>query len=368
MQNKLVICLFGDYDPNYSRQVVIKRGLEKNGIKVLECNCFLKHSNSKYFQIYNKPLYLIKAYSNLLRKFQKIDKTFSFFIVTHNNYLIAPLVFFLAKRYNKKFILDAFDPAYLTAQMKHSSVPRCFFIKLIENIALKLPHYILVTTEEFKKLYLDIYNLNPKKFIILPVGANEDKFYPRGKVKNDSIFRVIYWGNFHPHHGVDIIIEAAQRVQNHKEIKFILVGGSKYLSSYQKMAGKMRLKNIEFIGRVSDKMLIDYIKNADVCLGIFSSHKLALASVTNKVFEGMAMGKPVITERNLVTSSWFTNRKETYLVPPEDSRALAEAVLELRNNEILRHEISRKAAKLFHERFSEKVIGKTFSKFLKNNN
>jgi glycosyltransferase involved in cell wall biosynthesis len=358
MTNKLTICLFGDYDPDYPRQVVIKRGLEKNGVTVLECNCFLKYSQKGVME--NKLFYVLGAYSKLLRQFWPIKNQFSIFLVPHNNHLIIPLVWFLSKLYSKKLIMDAFDPAYLSAKVKYLPAWRCFFTKLIENMALKLSDYILVTTSGFKKIYLAAYRLNSKKFIIVPAGANEAKFYPRKKIKRDNMFRIVYWGNFHPHHGVNIIIEAAQSIQNHKEIKFILIGEGRYSSFYQEAAKKLKLNNIKFTGKVSNRALINYIRNADICLGIFSSRKGALASVTNKVFEAMAMGKPVITERNPVTASLFTDREEIWLVPPEDVPALDMAIIELQNNNKLRYKIGQKAVELFQTKFSEKAIGKTF--------
>ncbi len=55
------------------------------------------------------------------------------------------------------------------------------------------------------------------------------------------------------------------------------------------------LNNTIFIGWQEKAQLIEQIACADVCLGAFGDTPQSLMTVQNKIYEGLAMGKPVIT-------------------------------------------------------------------------
>ncbi len=171
-------------------------------------------------------------------------------------------------------------------------------------------------------------------------------------------FLVVYWGNFHPHHGVNIIIQAARLLAGRNDIKFLLAGRGHEYENIRRLVRDWKLSNVQLLGYLSDRELIGLIKKAQVCLGIFSGHILARGSVTNKVMEGLALGKAVITEQNAATTAAFRDREEILLVPPEDPEALARAILFLYNDENFRRQLEENAAKAFRERFSEVVIGR----------
>lgn len=357
------ICLFGDYDPCHPRQAVIKRGLEKNNARVFECNCVLQHYRGT--AINNTLVYVPNAYARLLRRFCPMRNQFSVLIVAHGNHSIVPLAWVLGKVFNKKVIMDAYDPAYHTALMKGKSKLSVKMRYFLEKTALSLSDYVLVATDGFKELYLETYPLKPEKVFVLPVGANEEKFRICGdKEKQNEKFKILYWGNFHPHHGVEIVVNAAKLLKDHSDIEFVLAGAGPGRGKIAQLVHEYNLPNVSLPGFLPDVELANSVNQADVCLGIFSSHRLALCSETNKVLEAMAMGKAIITLRNPVTASWFKDREEIYLVPPEDPEALAQAILELKNDEELRNRMGNEAARLFRERFSEKVIGRQLLEFL----
>ena len=348
--------LFGDYDADYPREVIIKRGLEKNGMKVLECNCCMEHSSNKSI---SSPLYLFKAYVKLLRKFRIIRCQFSVFLIPHNNHLIIPLAWLLSRIYGKRLIVDAFDPAHRTALMNGLSPFQVRNRYYLEKLALKLSDHILVETNEFANLYIEAYRVKKSKFFVLPVGADQTKFYFQSlEQKTFDRFVVLYWGNFHRHHGVEVIIKAAELLRDHDDIRFILVGSGSNRDQYMKMAKDINLKNVEFTGFLSNGELVDLISHADACLGIFSSHRLALCSITNKVLQGLAMGKAVITERSPVAEKLFQHQKHLYMISPENPNELAQALLKIKTDHILRARLEQNGYTKFIAEFSEEAIGK----------
>ena len=152
------VCLFGDYDPDYPRNVVIKHGLEKNGVMVHEINARLKFASCNA-RNYNYFIYLLKAYLRLSTAFFRAKKSFRFLIVPHNNHLIMPLARILGSIYRIGVVMDGFDPAYRTALMKGLSPLSARMRYYLEKCALWLADYVLVATEHTKEIFIEDLSL-----------------------------------------------------------------------------------------------------------------------------------------------------------------------------------------------------------------
>lgn len=354
----MTVCFFGDYDVTYPREAIMIKGLNQHHVRVLECNCSIKYKGPK---TKNKLIYIFKAYSKLVKKFWPIKKQITHMIVPHNNHLIVPLAYCLAKIFKFQLIVDAFDPAYHTALLIGEKMLTVKVRYCLEKLSLNLADKILVETLEFKKLYIKTYNLQPNRIFPLPVGAirkepPEIVSSPLPIQRTD--FVVLYWGNFHKHHGLDTIIEAAAILQKHGDIKFLLAGNGIEYNRVSKLVQEKKLTNVCLLGYLTNDVLSYLIKNADVCLGIFSRHELALCSLTNKVLEAMALKKAVITERSPATLAMLRDQIDVLLVPPEDSYALTDAILHLKQDSSFRSRLEQEAYKTFLRLFSEDAIGR----------
>ncbi|GAG73250.1 unnamed protein product [marine sediment metagenome] len=70
------------------------------------------------------------------------------------------------------------------------------------------------------------------------------------------------------------------------------------------------------------------------------------------------MKKPVIVGNNPANRELFENRKNALMVEMADADALADAILELKENEELRERIAEEGYKTFREKCTLEVIGK----------
>lgn len=350
------VCLFGDYASDYPREVIIKRAFQKKGIKVLECNCNIKHSKTGRGTIL---FYLPKVYCCLIQKIGGLKSNFDYFLIPQNNRLIVPLAFLLSKVMGKRVIIDAFDLAYETAVIRGLSSAEARVRFWIEHLALHLSDHVLALTEEFKQQYIKLHSLKPTKISILPPGADERIFLNHDvqSGQDDDKFRVLYWGNFLRHHGVDIIIEAAALMRDNPNIKFIFLGKGEEEDRIRRMANNFNLDCVELLGYVSDEELIMYISKSQLCLGVFSRNIKAQCSITNKVSQALAMGKAVVTTESPATMRLFVHKENIYLVPPENPKALADAILTLYEDVLLRRQLEINGFKYFMKHFSEDAIG-----------
>jgi glycosyltransferase involved in cell wall biosynthesis len=80
--------------------------------------------------------------------------------------------------------------------------------------------------------------------------------------------------------------------------------------------------------------------------------------IPNKVYQGMAQGKLVVTADAPVTRSVFKDDENMLLVKPEDPKALAEAITEMSEHPAKRMKIIDNSYRLFKSKFTPLAVGK----------
>jgi glycosyltransferase involved in cell wall biosynthesis len=351
------VLLVGDYDYSYPREHEIRDGLRLNGATVHEVTFRDEPLFIGPQKLLLLPYYWLVLSVRIARLALSVDVDGIF--LTKFNPTLIPIVWFWSRLLGAVFVYDLFVSLHRTAEL-HAINP--VFVKsiyLLERLVLSLPDYLLTETDQFAALYAELYHLPPDRIIPLPVGVDEDWFSPR-EGSDTEAFTVVYWGNFLPHHGLDPIVKAAAEFEG-ADVEFVFIGEGPERDRIRAAVESQGLSHVRFLGRVPMGDLVDWIATADVCLGIFSSDIRARASITNKVSEGVAMGKPVITMDSPAIRDWFTDRENIWLVPPEDGEALADAIRTLQEDDALRTRIGESARRRYETVFSPENLGQIIS-------
>ena len=140
-------------------------------------------------------------------------------------------------------------------------------------------------------------------------------------------------------------------------MEFILIGKGQTYSENRKRADELNLKNVKFFPEVTEKDAGELLANGDIFLGFLNSSFSSESSVPNKVFQGLSLGKAVVTAETEVTKSIFVHKRNIYLCKVSDAKSLRDAVIELKNDISLRIRIAGNGNKLFKEKFTPKIIG-----------
>jgi len=291
------------------------------------------------------------------------------FLLKHNYDLVfigffgQPLVPIIKKLTSKPIILDAFLSSYDTMcfdrkRFKSNSLGGRFFYWLDKH-SCELADKVLLDTDAHIDYFTNTFDLENEKFKRIFVGADDDIFYPRNIKKKDGTFRVFYYGTYRPLQGIEYIIRAVKLLESHKNINFIIVGKGPEHKKIDKLVQKLNVKNIRLIDWIPYEKLPLKIVKADICLGgHFSDIDKAKRTIAGKTFQFIAMKKPVIVGNNPANRELFENRKNALMVEMADADALADAILELKENEELRERIAEEGYKTFREKCTLEVIGK----------
>lgn len=170
-----------------------------------------------------------------------------------------------------------------------------------------------------------------EKLRILPYGVRLDAFHPIAAPPRDE-FQVIFIGQISLHKGIPYLLEAFSRVRYpHKRLRLI---GS-IMREMKPVLDKLPMEQVEMPGPVPKKDLLEYLSR---------SHVLVLPSIDEGFGmvqgEAMACGCPVIATSNTGAENLFTDGTEGFIVPPRDSRALADRLQQLADDPALQQQMS----------------------------
>lgn len=330
------VLMVGHYSlGDYSRGKILYKGLRKNNVKV---DIFLGKGKLKYFKI--------------ARRIIKND--YDIIIAT------GTITLFVSKLLSRKpVIFDAFISNYDTLVCDRKIVPKnslkAKLLWLGDKYSCKFADKVIVDTEEHKNYFISEFSLDEGKFNVIPIGADDEIFYPK-EVEKSKKFNVTFIGSFIPLQGIEYIIKAAKILENEK-IEFNFVGYGQTFEKMQDFSQELRVRNINLLGWQSPERVPLFIAEADVCLGIFGITDKAKRVIPNKVFETIAMRKPLITGDTPAVRRFFRDRKNCILCKIGDPKAIADAILELKNNPKLREKIAENGYTLFRKNFSIEKIG-----------
>ena len=147
------------------------------------------------------------------------------------------------------------------------------------DIALCKCHYINNGVD------IDEYNEQIKKYI-LHDSCLED----------DGTFKVIYTGTIRPVNNVSNVIETAKLLRAEKDIKFLIYGEGSQKAYLERLATDEGIENVAFKGFVERKFVPYILSKSSVNLLNYSSSRYnwSRGNSSNKLFEYMASGKPII--------------------------------------------------------------------------
>ncbi len=124
-------------------------------------------------------------------------------------------------------------------------------------------------------------------------------------------------------------MEAAKILEKKTDVLFMMIGSGFGWEKIRELSKKMKLPNVKFAGRLRSAEFRREISRADAVLGFFRKGGRASLLIGNKVFEGLSLGKPVITGSYPPIRRHFSHRKTIYMVEPGNPKDLARAILDL---------------------------------------
>jgi len=363
---------FGTYSlkKEYPRNAVIAKSLLEAGVEVIPCHCEAWGNTAERVRGVTNIFETLKFFFRIFRAWAVITKQYLFHtpdhdlvIVGYPGYLDIFLARLLATIRSKPVVLDAFLSLYEAVVEDRKLVsPRSLkarMLKLLDRLSSRAAHAVFLDTNAHIHYYREVLRIKTNRFIRVFVGAQEEYFRCQGNPSPSTNGKILFFGSFLPLHGTEVIVEAAAKIKKETALSFHLVGDG---PEWEKSRALARSTGVDIKwerGWMSYPDLSSHIFESEICLGIFSKGPKAQRVIPCKVFNILAMGKPLITADTPASREVFTHGGNAYLIPPGDSQALADAILLLHKDSDLRKKIAMEGRNLYLNRFSYRVLGKS---------
>ena len=293
--------------------VVLAYGWNRNqdDIKRVE-KCFTQNCNLMFYNrkapygsgiknIFRMLSFNIWLYYNLRKNIKNFD------IIHACDFDTAYIGFKIAKKYKKKIIYDIYD--YYTDCHNLS-----FLKKYIEKIDINIINdadCVFICTEQRRK---QISKSNQQNVVIIHNSPYYDEYFERNNINKPRNAKYpIKIGYFGILQDDRLLIELTEKILNNSKYELYVGGFGKYSDYFEKKANQAN--NIFYFGSLEYSEVINKEKECDVLFATYNpkiqNHKY---SAPNKVYEAMALGKPIIVCKGTGIDEMVENEKIGYSI------------------------------------------------------
>lgn len=281
------VVYFGSYDDRVSPRVrLLRDGLRRAGVEVVECR---GHGRA------------LVRYARLLRELPTAARGADLILVAKPGQREMPLAAAFARAFHVPVAFDCFASLWLNEVLERRRVAAGSFtawkLRRLDRFALRHADVGLVDTLAHGALIAKTLGLAGPRLAPLRrvfVGS-EELFRPLPRPASSAPLEALFVGTFIPFHGIDVILRAAARLRDLKELRFTLLGDGQARHRMETLAAALRLDNVRFEPTLAYAELPARIARADLCLGLFADTPTAQAVIPKKVFAALACARAVVT-------------------------------------------------------------------------
>jgi len=233
---------------------------------------------------------------------------------------------------------------------------RAGLLRWLDRAAFRGADRVLMDTGAHGRHVAEAYGVPPEKFWRVWVGADPTGLpeCPPEEPAGGPV-SVLYFGTYIALHGVDTILEAARRLKG-EDIRFTLLGRGQGLEAARERGAD--LPNVTFDPRwVGRQELLEAVAASHVCLGVFGTGGKAARVIPCKVYDALAMGRPVVTADTPAARELLTDGGDALLVPPGDPAALAAAIAALADDPARRRAVGMAGRATWEAHCTPRAIG-----------
>jgi glycosyltransferase involved in cell wall biosynthesis len=257
---------------------------------------------------------------------------------------------------------------------KRDSILHKFFKKMEKRVLARAMKIVCVS--EGIKNYCLAEHIDKRRILVAENAADVDTFnpdVPKTELETEDGKITIGWmGSFKSQHGFkDLLTMAAYlKSRNCTTIRFLVIGGGRRKDDLENQIAEQNLEDyFTFCGGVDWNEVPGYMLNADFCLSLYkrSDENLEYRKITGvaqiKIFEYLALGKPVLAYDHADASDFFEKRKIGWVcaMGPEN---MADKIAEIVKKPEQIAEYTKNALALSRARYSWKLTAKKIIDFL----
>ncbi len=211
---------------------------------------------------------------------------------------------------------------------------------------------IMATSPNYVKGSFILSNVS-EKVSVIPLGIDIPRYKTKEKIKSDKK-NLLFVGRLFPYKGLEYLLYAVKIISDiRKDFILYVVGEGELRKKLEKEVKSLMIEDfVKFVGKLSDKEVLKYYNSCDIFIlpSIFKSEAFGITQL-----ETMAFGKPIISTNIDGSGVSYVNINSVtgITVEPKNSKALANAIIKLLDNEQLRLRMGRNGRERLKKYFDQ---------------
>ena len=340
-----------------------------NGINAIKVLTYITANEGFAKRTFNYVFYMIMA--TLIAPFAgKADVVVS----TSPQFFNGLAGYFVSRLKRARWVLEIRDlwPESIIAvgALKHRRLIR--LLERLEHFAYRKADHIVPVTRAFRD-HIEATGVSRNKITIVRNGVDLELFQakPRDNDYAESLglkknqFVAAYVGTHGMAHGLDTLLDAAEILRVRDDVILLMAGDGSERQRLQEEIKRRKLTNIRMLGQLpkSDMPLLWSVSDASLVL--LRKLDLFLTVIPSKIFESMAMRKPIIMGVSGEGAEVVLAAKAGIAIEPENSTELAAAILHLADSATVCAELGNSGARYVNEHFNRARLADAYVEVLK---
>ncbi|MBP7204551.1 MAG: glycosyltransferase [Propionivibrio sp.] len=363
-KNVLIWGRYGNYGPDYPRNRVIESVLRSLGCEL-----------SRFLPTLSATADIEYALRNTLRRGPHPDLVW---VPCFRQRDLAAAARY-ARRHRIPLVFDPLISAYdKQVHEKHkfaADSAKAHKLLAWESRLFNLPDWLIADTEGHADYFHANHGVARERIRVIPVGAEEALFTPQPWLQKpaDAPLELVFFGTFIGLQGVDVLAQAILQYDG-PPTHWRLIGEGPMKADCERLlaplAGATGPNRVSFEGWGPLPELPARLASADAILGIFGTSDKALRVIPNKVYQGLAIGRAVITA---ATPAFLPDLRANeghglLWAKPGDPGSICDAVLRLHQRRDELPSLGKAARASYEAHYSNRVISHVLCDLLNKNN
>ena len=172
-------------------------------------------------------------------------------------------------------------------------------------------------------------------------------------------FNIVFAGNLGTVQALDTVLAAAEQLQEHPDIKLVLVGSGSLTTWLEAEIKRRNLQNVSMPGRFPVEAMPSILSQASALLVSLCRDPIINKTIPSKIQVYLAAGKPIIASLEGEGARIVEESGAGLACPAEDATALAQAILKLHALPAKELELmSQKGIKYYQQHFEPTMLAK----------
>ncbi|HLA85572.1 MAG TPA: glycosyltransferase family 4 protein [Thermoguttaceae bacterium] len=345
---------------------VITRRETVDGIDVVRSYVFAAPNRGTVKRMISYASFMISAAVIGLFRVRKPDVV----IATSPQLLCGAAGYALARLKRRPFIFEVRDlwpESMLATEVVKSEN---FVVRGLKRLSRHLYRHcdrIVTVGEGYARGIHELYDIPRDRMSIVPNGIDTDLFVPSAR-DNDiraeygwgDRFVSLYLGTHGMAHALETVLETARSFRDDPTKLFVLVGEGAEKDKLKALAAEWRLDNVQFIDQQPRDRVARFYAACDVGIVCLRKSPRFEEVLPSKIFEYLGMERPIILSVQGEAAKLIQEADAGVCVPPEDARAMAQAVDELARRPDRLAQMGRNGREYVREHFDRRNLAKKY--------